>query len=71
MEEISWCCRVARPFAQITDKRDLLALLGMWALLGGPLIAVCFSCDELINSIGLSGLHPTLRVPARPEPEGP
>ena len=34
-------------------------------------IAVCFSCDELINSIGLSGLHPTIRVPARPEPEGP
>ena len=34
-------------------------------------IAVCFSCDELINCIGLSGLHPTLRVPARPEPEGP
>ena len=34
-------------------------------------IAVRFSCDELINSIGLSGLHPTLRVPARPEPEGP
>ena len=34
-------------------------------------IAVCFSCDELINSIGLSGLHPTLQVPARPEPEGP
>ena len=30
-----------------------------------------FSCDELINSIGLSGLNPTLRVPARPEPEGP
>ena len=29
-------------------------------------IAVCFSCDELINSIGLSGLHPTIRVPARP-----
>ena len=34
-------------------------------------IAVCFSCDELINNIGLSGLHPTLRVPARPEPDGP
>ena len=28
-------------------------------------IAVCFSCDELINSIGLSGLHPTIRVPPR------
>ena len=35
------------------------------------LIAVCFSCDELINSIDLSGLHPTIRVPAPPEPEGP
>ena len=34
-------------------------------------IAVCFSCDELINSIDLSGLHPTIRVPAPPEPEGP
>ena len=31
---------------------------------------VCFSSDELINSIALSGLHLTLRVPARPEPEG-
>ena len=34
-------------------------------------IAVCFSCDELINSIGLSVPHTTIRVPARPEPEGP
>ena len=34
-------------------------------------LAVCFACDELINSIGLSGLHLTIRVPARPEPEGP
>ena len=34
-------------------------------------IAVCFSCAELINTIGLSGLHTTLRVPPRREPEGP
>ena len=32
------------------------------------LIVVCFSCDELINSIGMSG---RTRVLARPEPEGP
>ena len=29
------------------------------------------SFDELINSIGFSGLHPTIRGPARPDPEGP
>ena len=29
------------------------------------------SCDERINFIGLSGLHPTIRVPARAEPGGP
>ena len=29
-------------------------------------IAGCFSCDELINSIGLSGLHTKIQVPARP-----
>ena len=36
-------------------------------------IAVRFrvACDELINSIGLSGLHPTLPSPAPPQPEGP
>ena len=33
--------------------------------------AVRFSCDERINRIGLSGLHPTIRGLARPEPEGP
>ena len=30
-------------------------------------IAVCFSCDGLINSISLSVLQPTIRVPARPQ----
>ena len=34
-------------------------------------IAVCFCATRMINSIGLSGLHPTIRVPARSEPEGP
>ena len=29
-------------------------------------IAVCFSCDELINSISLSGLHPTPPRLSRP-----
>ena len=38
--------------------------------LGPGFIAVLCSCDELINSIGLSGLHPRLPSPSRHEPEG-
>ena len=54
---------VARPSLSSQASTITHASLGF--------IAVCLSCDELINSIGLSGLHPTLQVPARPEPEGP
>ena len=53
-----WCRGDSIPHCDSLIKKSLsLEALGF--------IAVCFSCDELINSVGLSGLHPTLKVPAR------
>ena len=62
-------CSAPRRFDSSLRLIDIKTLSRLGEALG--YIAVCFSCDELINSIGLSELHPTIRVPARPEPEGP